>query len=83
MTALTILVPDNKAIDLLEYAKKLGGEIVAEIKKEPANSQADHEIAQFLSETDLNTISLAFAEKAFSEDWDINDHEANAYWDSL
>jgi hypothetical protein len=36
-----------------------------------------------LKESELHPMSLAYAQRSFSESWDINDIEQNEYWDSF
>jgi hypothetical protein len=36
-----------------------------------------------LKETELNLMSISYAQKSFVEDWDISDIEENEYWNSF
>jgi hypothetical protein len=36
-----------------------------------------------LKEDELNPMILAYAQKSFAQDWDVNDIEQNKYWDSF
>jgi hypothetical protein len=42
-----------------------------------------HQKYTTLIESEINSISLAFTEVSFKDDWELDDQEKNDYWDSF
>jgi hypothetical protein len=67
----------------IKTLSKLPAEKVVEVSDFAEYMLKKHEEDSLLKENEINSMSLAYAENSFKNDWDLEDQEENEYWDSF
>ena len=75
MTTLTIEIPDSEVLEVSNFIKHKGGKVNLTASIE------EHEYSG-LDESQINPMTLAYAEGSLKEGWDMSDEE-NEYWNSF